>query len=209
MHTEPKKCLANHVKQEADRPYGKSKRKTTSKLCMILKMRLCNTNLPPSIHLIKTLSAKDRKRVRDRLRNLKAAGMMELIDIYLGRSGRTEGPCADDVCQIFCDFWTTSPPCSTKFTQPPLSLDMNCGFPQLPPRWSSYKHAFPQDRFSATAPGFTQLPSPLDLSGDAKFINSITASYRMNIYLFSLLDQPYISGQNLFLLPICTLLSIN
>ena len=69
----------------------------------------------------------------------------------------------------------------------------------------------PPDHFSATASGFTQLPSPspLDLSGDAKFINSITASYRMNIYLFSLLDQPYISGQNLFLLPICTLLSTN
>ena len=53
------------------------------------------------------------------------------------------------------------------------------------------------------------LPRSVRPSVDAKFINSITASYRMNIYLFSLLDQPYISGQNLFLLPICTLLSTN
>ena len=48
------------------------------------------------------------------------------------------------------------------------------------------------DRFSATASGFTP-PFSICPSDDAKFINSITASYRMNIYLFSLLDQPNIS----------------
>ena len=47
-----------------------------------------------------TVSKRQKTCVRDRLRNLKAgmmAGQMELIDIYLGRSGRTEGPCANDL----------------------------------------------------------------------------------------------------------------